>query len=465
VALPGVTISRRDTPPARGADTDTGKWLVCGIADRGPEVPTEVISLDQFESVFGPRLASYSTLYDSLYEFFEEGGARALVSRVLGPAAAYATKNLLDSSAAVALVATAKSKGDWGNNLEIEVTHPTGTTFQLLITLSDVLVETSAEFATTTDAVEWSEFSDYITLTQGASTNDPAVAAAAALAGGEDDHANAVDAHWLAALNRFTKDYGPGQVSYPGRTTGTAHAQLIAHAEDKGRVAILDGADTATKATLTAAAAAARVVEGSRSAGLFAPWITVPGITQGTTRTVPPSSLAAGIMARNDGNGLSPNIAAAGDLGQSQNALGLSQAAWSDDDREDLNDAGVNVVRELYGGYRVYGARTLTDPTTDAAWLWLANARYYSDAVARGGAIAEEFLFSQLNGATISEFQGALMGEFLPDYTAGPLLAPPEVDVSGNTAETMADGQLLAVLSVVIAPTAERVSLEIVKER
>jgi hypothetical protein len=447
MALPGVTITRRNTPPAGGADTDTGKLLVCGLADRGPESALEVTSLVQFKAKFGGR-QSYSILYDALDAYFQEGGARALVSRVLGPSAVAAAHNLLDSSSAVSLTVTAKNKGDYGNNLKVQVTHPNSGTFQLVVTESDVLVETSPEFATTAEAAAW-EASDYIDVSQGASTNDPATAAAAALTAGTDDRASITDTQWQAALDRFGSDLGPGQVAYPGRTTAAAHAQLEQHAETYGRVAILDGPDTATVATLTGLAATDRDATGARS-----------------TRTVPPSTSVAGVMARNDADGVSPNVAAAGDLGVLDFAVGLTQDPWSDTNRETLNDAGVNVIRALYGGFRIYGARTLADPETDPGWLWLANARYFSDVRARAGVIAEEFLFSQINPTRISSFQGALVGEFTPDFTRDdrPLIEPPVADVSENDSDTAAAGRLLATLILVIAPTAERVEVEIVKE-
>src|SRR4051794_40819534 len=103
---PGVVISQRSTPPTRSAPTDTGVSFVVGLTDAGSLTPTLVRSLSDFERLFGPRV-SYSVLYDAMDVFFREGGNRAYISRVVGPNPVIASHNLLDSGAAISLVAKA----------------------------------------------------------------------------------------------------------------------------------------------------------------------------------------------------------------------------------------------------------------------------------------------------------------------------------------------------------------------
>jgi phage tail sheath protein FI len=475
VAAPGATITRQDTPPQRSQDTDTGKLLLACLTDRGPiNVAQEVTSLAQFVDLYGDR-QTYSTAYDELDLYFHEGGARAIIARYAGPSAAKAKRNLLDGAAGVALVMEALGVGSYANTWTVQVTHPTGSTFQIIIVGTEgdgtAFTETSPEFATTADAVAhtW----EHVTVTQGASTNDPAVLAASVLGStttGADDRASATDTERTTALNLFTPDLGPGQVKVAGATAAATHAIVEAHAETYGRVALLDGTDTATVATLTALAATDRAATGHRSAGLFAPWVTIPGITAGTTRTVPPGALAAGIMARNDGQGVTPNEAAAGDLGQAVYATGLSQAAWSETDRGTLNDAGVNVIRDVFNGVRVYGDRTLTDPSSDVNWRYLSNARYFMSVRARAGVVMEAVVFRQIDarGHLLSEVRGDLTGLLLGDFTQDALYGttPEEafnVDLSANTATTIANGELHATLALRMSPPAENVNLAIVK--
>src|SRR5262249_15597235 len=127
--------------------------------------------------------------------------------------------------------------------------------YRIQVLYSGSIVETSPDLTTQADAVNWATGSShYITLTIGASTNVPAVAAAAALATGADDRTNITDTQWLNALNLFTPDLGPGQVMAPGRTSDIGHTQLADHAKNYNRVALLDLPDTALKGTLETSA-------------------------------------------------------------------------------------------------------------------------------------------------------------------------------------------------------------------
>lgn len=468
---PGVSIIQRSTPPPRSAPTDTGVWHVVGLTDSGPLTPQIIGSMADYERLYGPRV-TYSVLYDALDMYFREGGARAMISRVVGPAAVNGSRNLLDAGAAISLVASALGPSTSSNLISVGVrAGGAGGTFVVFVVIGGVEVETSPDLIDTNAAVLWAAGSNYIRLTQGASVNDPAVVAAAALAGGTDDRASITDTQWQQALDRITADLGPGQVSAPGRTTAAGHGQLLAHARVTRRVAILDAPDTATQATLTAAAAAARVGD-QRYGGMFAPWIIAPGVVAGTTRNIPPSALVAGLLSRNDASGEGPSAPAAGDLGESFFATTLSQIAWSDAVRTILNTAGINVIRTQFGAVRVYGWRSLVDPVQDPEWLNLGSVRLYMHIAAMASSIAEGFLFDKIDGQgkKISEFSGALRGMLMDLYDDGDLYgATPEeafyVDVGNqvNTATSLAANELRAVLNVKMSPFGEFVQVEIVK--
>jgi hypothetical protein len=287
--------------------------------------------------------------------------------------------------------------------------------------------------------------------------------------------ADALDPALTAALALFTKDLGPGQVSAPARTTAAQKLLLANHARDNNRLAILSTTNTAVVATLTAEATIAGITaDAERFTALFGPWVTVPGVTSGTTRTISPESIVAGLMARNDSLGISPNQPSAGhQFGESDYAINVTQN-FSDVDRATLNVNGVNLLRLVYDGVRVYGYRTLADPTTDASWVNLGNARLFMGIQAKGDEIAERFVFRELDGQrkTISEYGGALTGMLLPYWQVGSLYgATPEeafrVDVGPNinTEATIADRQLRANLILRASEFAEEVVLELVKAR
>lgn len=468
---PGVSVLQRSTPPPRSAPTDTGIWHIVGLTDSGPIIPTLISSMADYERIFGARV-SYSVLYDALDLYFREGGSRAIISRVVGPAATVGTKNLLDAGAAISLVASATGPGAGSALISVGVrAGGAGGTFVIFVVVGGIEVETSPDLVDNNAAVLWGAGSNYIRLALGASANDPAVVAAGALSAGTDDRANIVDAQWQTALDRLTADLGPGQVSAPGRTTTTGHTQLLAHAAATRRVAILDAPDSPTQATLTTASAAARAGN-QRFGGMFAPWISAPGVVAGTIRIIPPSGLVAGKLSKNDAAGLGAAEPAAGDNGESAFATGLSQVAWSDSVRQVLNNAGINVIRSVFGSVRIYGWRSLVDAVADPDWIALGSVRLYMAISANAASIAEAFLFDKIDGQgkKIAEFGGALRGLLMDYYSNNDLygVTPEEafyVDVGNqvNTPVRLAANELHAVLNVKMSPFGEFVQIEIVK--
>jgi hypothetical protein len=236
----------------------------------------------------------------------------------------------------------------------------------------------------------------------------------------------------------------------------------------------VDAIDSGSKATLKSAAAALQgAVPGNRHAALFAPWAIVPGIVAGTTRIVPWSAIEAGIISRNDAS-MSPNIAAAGLAnGQSVYAIGLSQPPWIDADRQDLNASSVNVVRALFNGIMAYGFRSLVNPGGDPNWVPFSNSRLFMAIVADADAIAEQYVFAQIDGKglTFKQFGGDLSGMMMTYFNEGSLYgSTPDaafyVDTGDtvNTPSTISNLEIHAVISVKMSPFGELVHIDIVKK-
>jgi phage tail sheath protein FI len=475
---PGVQIIQRTVPTPRSAPVDSGTWFAVGLCDFGPiNRPIEIHSMDEFNTKCGGRV-SYSVMYDALDTFFREGGSHAFIGRVVGPAAVQASRNLVDNAAAVSLVVKAVGPGTSGNAIKVGVVAGVGGgTFQIQVTdANSVVLEQSPDLTTQADAVAWSQsYAQYVIITTGASALVPIVGGAnviTAMTGGTDDRNNITDTQWLAALNLFVKDYGPGQVSAPGRTTATGMTQLLDHAAANGRTAILDAPDTATSATLTTSATSAKTTGNGQYGGLFAPWVIVPGIVAGTTRTVPPSGLVAGLCAKVSGSD-GPNVPAAGAKGISNYAIGLSQAGWDDATRNTLNNAGVNVIRSMlsFGDIRVFGWRSLADPQNNSAWLDLGNVRLLAEIQAEAWAIGQQYIFSQIDGQghTIAAYGGALTAMLQRYFESGQIYGavPSEafvVDVGPtvNTLAVLAGNELRAAIAVRPSPMAELVTIIIV---
>lgn len=472
MARPGVVVSLRETPGALSFPTDTGNWFVIGTTERGPSyTPMAISSLAEFVTAFGDR-QSYSVLYDALETFFREGGYRAYISRVVGPAATSGFKNLVDNVAAVSLIVTAAGPGAWSANYKVAVVAGTAAgSYKIQITdASNNVLEDSGDLLDQNAAVYWSRLSNYVRITLGASALNPITAAAAALSAGNDDRASITDTQWQTAQDSFGSNLGPGQVSQPGRTSTAAYTALKAHAEANNRVALLDFPNTATVATLQSSATSIT----SRFCAGFAPWVVIPGTTLGSLRTVPPSALIAGLLARNDDR-YGTNHPAAGQAGQANYVTDLSQVDWTDANRQTLNTSGVNVIRRMFGGIRVYGWRSMVNATTDANWLDFANARLFMFLQAELAVAGENFMFEEIdgqNGRTINAFHDAIVGVLQPHFVSGELFGSTAeeayfVDTGNgvNTLTRLENLELHAIVNVRMSPFAEWIQIEVVKRR
>lgn len=473
MARPGVEVVSRATPPSRGAPSETGVWFVAGLTQKGPASrPVMVRNIGDYIRVFGGRV-SYGQLYDALDAFFREGGSQAYVSRVVGPDATNDTATLSDASAAPSIAVSSIGPGA---NLAVSVVAGIETgTFRLIVAEDGANVESSYDLSDPTEAVSWGQSSEYVRVQALGGTN-PTPQDDVPIAGGTDDRAGITDAERTAALAVFTRDLGPGQISFPGATTQTMHSALLDHAKASNRFALLDGANTSDRLTLESAADSIRanvgLDEDSVTYGaMFAPWALIPGVVRGTMRTVPPSGLVAGLIARSDSATGNPNQPAAGRNGESNFALGLSQPGWSDSDRESLNENGVNVLRSMYGGVRLYGYRTLAD-LEDPAWLTISAARTRMAIVNDLNILGEQFMFAQLDGKgkKIAEFAGAITGVLQGYWNLGALYGETadeafvvDTGPTVNTPESLANNELHAIVGIRTSPFAELVYIEIVK--
>lgn len=483
MASPGVTVTASAIASISSAGGSVGTWFVAGVTELGPTtVDSEkpVYSLAEFVTQFGARLSYTTLLYDSVDAYFRSGGTRVYVSRVVGPSATSSSLTLNDRAGTPLATLTVKPKGPgaYGTRLTVQVVNGSGSnTFQLIISFDGVPVEQSYDLSAPTDAVEWAASqSRYVLVTDSGSAtaapnNIPAVLAATALSGGSDDRASITDAQWAAALARFTTTFGPGLVSQPGRTTSTAHGQTITHASVYNRQALLDGPEGAAATTLVSLAGTVRgnsLVD--EFGAFFAPWLKCPGVIANTTRKIPPSAVAAGLIARQVAAG-SPATPAAGSNGSALWVNDLAQTAFTETELGTLNDAGVNVFRRPYTASNVtlYGYRTLD---TVGGWRSLNHQLLRIAITDEAYLIGEDFLFDLIDGRgqKIAEWGGAISSALHEHWLAGELFGEDaaqafRVDVGPavNTPQTLSDGELRASLAVRMSPFAEFVVVEIVK--
>jgi hypothetical protein len=271
-----------------------------------------------------------------------------------------------------------------------------------------------------------------------------------------------------AALDLFTYELGPGQVCAPGLSAVDEQTAVLAHVDATHRCALLDLAP-GDAAELDAAVSALYALPGVRFAAALAPAISYPIADVGTVVDVPFSTIQAGLIAKSDLRG-NPNTAAAGVNGVHRMSVALA-TDYTDDERETLNEAGVTLAKLVYGDVRTYGARTAAG-ADDTTWLWFPNSRVVMTVAHRADAIAQNYLFRQIDGRRklFAAMEAELAAMLLDLYMIGALYGDSPADAFSvdtgpqvNTIDTIANGEVHAVIRLKTSPSAEWVVVEVVK--
>lgn len=487
--MPGVVIRTGATSgPAAPGRSPASTFFVIGQAERGPtDAPLRVNSMSEFVRAFGGP-TSYSTLYDSLRTFFEEGGSRSYVLRIVGEDATTGALStaLMDRHATTpvgTLSVAAVSPGAWSSRVKVKVLNgPTTGVFRIQVLVDDAVAEDYANLHNPEEAVSVvntsSRASAYIRLTNAGSAttaplNNPAITASpVTLSAGTDDRAAIVAADYTGGLTKFTEGMGDGAVAIPGLGSAV-HDELIAHANAYNRIALLSSERSTDAATLLAQAAA---VDAPR-AGLFAPWIKVPD-GSGGAKVISPEPYIAAVRARaHDVTG--PWRAAAGEIAKARWVTAPDQA-WTSTEASDLDSGKVNAIISIAAAVRNYGWRSLSDDPEN--WRFLSSADLVNRIVVLSRIMLEPYVFAPIDdrGHLLSAIAGTLEGIVKPIADLGGLFGYSEDDASGNPVErdpgykivvdgalnpraSLANNEVFAQLGLRPAPTAALVYLDVTK--
>ena len=111
---PGVYVEEISTgpKPIEGVGTSTAGFL--GRTERGPENPRLMTSWLEFQRWYGSYLSDSYMAY-AVKGFFDNGGQRCVIGRIVG-AGATATSDDLGS-----LIVMAVGRGEWGDRIRIRV--------------------------------------------------------------------------------------------------------------------------------------------------------------------------------------------------------------------------------------------------------------------------------------------------------------------------------------------------------
>lgn len=478
--MPGVVVTTGAVAgPSAPTRAPSSTYFAVGLAERGPTTEAKrVTSFSEFTRYFGGR-TTYGALYDDIQTFFEEGGTRAYVTRVVGPAATIgATASPLMDGAGTpvaTLNVSAANAGAWSSAISIKVLAGTpSSTFRIQILKDGVIVEDYANLHNPQEAVSRVNANSlYVRLTDAASAtvapnNNPTPVGPVALTAGTDDRASVTSTHYVNALARFEKGFGDGAVAVPGVGT-SVHAGLIAHADATNRVALLIGARGADKATLLGLAAA---LDSKRSA-LIAPWVRIPD-GYGGTRPISPEGYVAAARAKAHEN-VGPWQAPAGENSKARYVVAPDDV-FTPADANELDSGKVSIIRTVAGAVRLYGYRSLAADVDN--WGYLTSMEVVNRVVTESERVLEPYVFATIDssGHLLATIRGTLIGVVKPmadlgglfaRYSAdGELLDPGysvTTDDTVNPVASLALNQVFARVGVRPSPTAATVYLEVTK--
>ncbi len=329
LARPAGAEARGARPDAPGEPaTGTTTPVFVGATRRGPSRPELVTGWHDFVRTFGEGLPSdVSFLAHAVRGFFDNGGGRCYIARVLGAGAAVATLRLACADGGDALGFEATSPGSWGNRLGVRLRAGTRRGLRLTV------VEQAADAAGAERELEdWDNLgldaagpnplaevvnegprrSRWLRCTAAPGRLEPAADAAAAWFAGGSDGAPLSTEDFRGEWPRAPAGGGPGSMEpfadavllcvpdhvhecLAAEVRHTLAQEAVAQCErELHRFALLSVARGQGNPE------AVRPACDSASAALFAPWVCVDEIGRPGTAWVPAVGHVAGVLARND---------------------------------------------------------------------------------------------------------------------------------------------------------------------
>lgn len=403
--MPGVVVNTGVRVGPSGTTTaPASTYFVVGEAERGPtDAPQLVRSMTEYDKYFGGYTAT-GVLYQHIQTFFEEGGTRAYVLRVVNSTATAGTFTVDGrSGSGAALTATAANKGTWASKLGLEFEDGvSANTYRVTVLYDGNVVYKSGDLASNTAAAAAlnANVGHLFTSAAGANAAFPAETNGTpeTFTNGTENLASITDANVVTALALFGEELGAGAVAAPSRNGSTIWDGLLAHAVATRRVAICafedgDSVDTAK----SAAANYSGSTEGEKTAAshmaFYWPWVNVPD-GAGSTRSISPESFVAAARAKaHESSG--PWRPGAGLLSSSAFVSGLTETV-AKTTSDALDTARINALRVVDGTVRVYGARSVSADETN--WRFITYRDTLNYLTVQSEAALEKYVFSVIDG-------------------------------------------------------------------
>jgi len=419
---PGVYIEEieRGPRPIEGVPTSTAAFL--GEAERGSTTPRMVTSYKDYQRWFGDVFDPIKFLPYAANGFFENGGKRLFIARLVGEGAGQAELAFGDT-----FTLRAAGPGAWGNRVFAKISDgttkaPDGATsvgFRLqmaywsagqepfdvflpenrrrlpqpaLIEDFDDLVtdEASPDFygkrvnfvdvdkGDTNQGPESSALGVIVRNTgaapgarpeNGASPLEGGLDDAAAL--GPDDYQGAAvpGVRPIQGLLALELDpYRDVALVYAPDVTTDIVQRIVTHCENlRFRFAVIDSAKSSDPDGLNPR----QIANDSKYAAFYYPWIVTSDPRTGARKLIPPGGHVLGVYARSDTE-RGVFKAPANEIVRGALALEFD---INDNLQDSLNPKGVNAIRNFPSrGIRVWGARTTT---SDALWKYVSVRRLF----------------------------------------------------------------------------------------
>ena len=493
--MPGVVVTTAvRTGPTVANVAPSATFFIVGITERGPaDEALLVTSLTEFEDYYG-SFVSYGYVHQQVQTFFEEGGARCYVSRVVGasPNASSGQTTtgfvtLDTASAQDAITLTAVGPGAWSADLDVSVVS-LGNGFAIKFFLNDEQVYSTGECATATVAVNKINSSviagRYATaaLAAGAAAYIPAITTSPALvpfSAGADNRTNITLANYEDALDNLTDDLGAGAVAIPGVADVAGinltnlHTALIEHADANNRVALCSFPSDHTAAEAIAEMTSYSSLAGSEHAGFFWPWVTANRAVN-TPMTLSPEGYVAAKRSAAF-NAIGPWAPYAGLSSEASFITGLA-ATVGKSTGDSLDEARINALRVIAGRVRVYGARSASDDEENFRYITAQEMLNY--IVVEAQSRLEDLVFSTIDGrgSLFGQVDARLRALLDPIRTAGGLYEAFDtlgnridygytvvVNEAINPVSQLAGGLIKAKIGVRVSSIGDQIQVEVTK--
>ena len=421
---PGVYIEEieRGPRPIEGVPTSTAAFL--GEAERGPITPRLVTSYKDYQRWFGSVFDPNKFLPYAANGFFENGGKRTFICRIVLEAATNAEAVFGDFSVRAA------GPGTWGNRVFAKISpsttkdsndSPIGFKLQLAYWREGEPFDVFENRRAQNQPALIEEFDDLVTdesspdfygkrvpfidLAKGGVNEGPQSSALGVLvrndnappgAAPEQDGqplVDGVDGDTALTVN----DYKGAKVGQGGRQNteqGLAALELDAyrdvalvyapgvdydiarevvdHCERlRFRFAVVDTKKSQSSTTDLDPRNTGKGITDSSYGGFYYPWIVTSDPRTGARKLIPPGGHVLGVYARSDTE-RGVFKAPANEIVRGVLAL---EYEINDNTQDDLNPKGVNVIRSFPArGIRVWGARTIT---SNALWKYVSVRRLF----------------------------------------------------------------------------------------